>query len=215
MLYFYILDRAEFLDTTCPALSHSWRQRTFAPCRDLCRDLVPRAREFFPGSEHGQHHLLVEQVARGLAFDRRFWQHLVGEVLMYSAVEVPRLETAAETLCCLLAPGNFRDGVMARANLAPIQQAHFGTRDLVFGGGHYRPDAAGWNDAGDVARLAGYLVAQAPDQWTIAGLESLDLGDDAEREAELDYARHWFEPLCDMYREARDGERIVVCEDLS
>ncbi|MBM4070464.1 MAG: hypothetical protein FJ271_16140 [Planctomycetes bacterium] len=214
MLYFFILDGPEFLETIGPALAQSWQRRSFEPCRELCAALVPRAKGFFPGSEHGQHQLLVEQVGRGLTFDRRFWQPLVGEVLMYSAIAVPRLETAAETLCCLLAPEHFRDRVTARARLAAIQQAHFGSRDLVFGGGHYRPESAGWNDTDEVARLADYLAAQTPEQWTSAGLASLEVYDDSEREAELDYARHWFLPLCDMYRDARDAGQIIVCEDL-
>lgn len=214
MLYFYILDRAEFLDVARLALSLSWQRRSFEPCRDLCRELAPRARGFFPGSDLAQHPLLMEQVANGLAFDRRFWQHLVGEVLMYSAVEVPRLETAAETLCSLLAPEHFRDGVTERGRLAPIQQAHHGSRDLVFGGGTYRPDFAGWNDADDVDRLANYLAEQSPEQWTVSALLN-ELGGDAEREAELEYARHWFEPLRDMYHEARAAGRVIVCEDLS
>lgn len=216
MLYFYILDQAEFLHGIRPALSLSWQRRSFEPCRDLCRDLTPRARAFFPGSEHRQQQCLLEQVAEGLAFDRRFWQSLVGEVLMYSAVDVPRLETAAETLCCLLAPAHFGNGVGTHDCLTPIQQAHFGSRDLVFGGGHYRPDSAGWNDAEDVARLDRYLAAQSPAQWSATSLERLgELGDNAARAAELDYVRHCFASLCDMYREARASGRIVVSEELS
>lgn len=215
MIYFYVLDSRSFFESIRPALSASWQQRSFLPCRELCRSLVLRAKDFFAGHQLSSEEPLLRKVARGLAFDRRFWHHLVGEVLMFSAALVPEIQTAPETLCCLLAPDMFREGACTRARFAPIQQAHFGSRDLVFGGSYYRPEFAGWHDPDDVVRLHDYLSAQKPDQWTTADLEMMPgLCSDAERAEELAYAREWFGPLCGLYRGACDRNQIIVCEVL-
>ncbi|HKI34715.1 MAG TPA: hypothetical protein VKA46_22855, partial [Gemmataceae bacterium] len=111
-----------------------------------------------------------------------------------------------DILCGLLAPG--QDG-------APIRQAHFGSHDLVFGGGFYRPDAAGCNEAADVARLAEYLAAIDPNRWTVADLDGLrEFDDDADRADELEFAREVFSSLGELYRGARDAGQVVICEVL-
>lgn len=215
MLYFYLLDQVEFLEIIRPALSTSWQRRSFLPCREICQKLISRVTAFVPGHHLAGDEPLLLQVVHEINFDRRLWHHLVGEVLMYSAVEVPRIETAADTLCCLLAPDRIREEFTTRDRFAPIQQAHFGTRDLVFGDGYYRPDFAGWNDPDDVARLRDYFAAQDPSQWNIATLEPLPhLASDAERTEELEYAREWFAPLGDLYRKACSARQIIVCEVL-
>lgn len=213
MLYYYLLDSRCFADCIQPALCLSWQQRSFAPCRQLCRELLAGIKNFFPA---GDQNPLFCQVADGLAFDRRLWHHLVGELLMYSATEVPPLETPAEALCCLLAPKRSPDSVSTRQHFAPIEQVLYGSRDLVFGGAFYRPDFAGWNNAGDVSRLSEYLAAQDPNEWQATPLESMrDLVNDSERAAELNYARQWFEPLRDLYRMASDANHVIVCEVLA
>src|SRR5262249_51214591 len=145
-------------------------------------------------------------------FDRDVWRALVGEVLLFGAAEVPEIQTATETLCCLLAPDRYRNGPAPRECLAPIEQAHFGSRDLVFGGGWYRPDHAGWNDLGDVARLAQYLGPIQPARWTVADLTGLRDVEATDLAEELDYAREWFEPLRAMYHQATAAAQIMVCE---
>jgi hypothetical protein len=59
-------------------------------------------------------------------------------------------QTNAETLCCLLAPEQYRSGTVLREQLVPIQQVLRGSRDLTFGSTVYRPEQAGYNDAADV-----------------------------------------------------------------
>src|SRR5262249_9087900 len=140
---------------------------------------------------------------------------LVGEVLLYSAAEVPELQTVPDTLCCLLAPERYQEGEVPRERFAAIQQAHFGTRDLVLGGAYYRPEQAGWNDRADVLRLADYLAAVDPDRWRSPELLALpDVPDLEEAEEELLLARERFALLREMYQRAALAGQIVICEML-
>jgi hypothetical protein len=214
-LYFFLLDADPFHRRIVPALSAAWSLRSFEPCRPLCESLAPAVRSFQERYHTGTEEPLIGRVSHGLSFDRGFWRLLVGEVLLYAAAEVPEIQTAPETLCCLLAPGRCAEGLVPRAQFAPIQQAHFGTRDLVFGSGFYRPEQAGYNDVDDAVRLADYLQSVDPGRWTLAGLSDLrDVADEEERAEELEFARDWFPSLRDLYVRARQRSQIVVCEVL-
>jgi hypothetical protein len=141
-------------------------------------------------------------VAGGLPFDRTFWQHLVGEVLWYGAVDIPQLQTAEPAWTCLVkSPGT-------------IVQAHHGSRDLVFGAGFYRPDAAGWNDVEDVQRLAARLARVDVNTWQPEELAALNEVAADERAEELADAQAWFPDFASFYRQAAEAGRIVVCESL-
>src|SRR6516165_1995121 len=131
--YFLLLDAADFEGRVRPALAESWRRRSFVPCRELCRSLLPAASAYRQRYHTGDTEPLLARVADGLAFDRTFWRALVGEVLLFTAAEIPEFQVNAETLYCLLAPDNYRLEVGERERLAPIQQAHCGSRDLTFG----------------------------------------------------------------------------------
>ncbi len=171
--------------------------------RPLCAELAAAAVAFAERYHTGPDEPLLAQVVRGLPFDRDFWRLLVGEVLLYGADSVPEILTAPDTLGCLL------------GHSAPIRQANFGTRDLVFGGGFYRPDAAGYNDTADVARLADYLTAIDATRWTADDLAGLrEFNDDAERADELEFAREALSALGGLYRAARAAGQVVVCEVL-
>ncbi len=123
--------------------------------------------------------------------------------------------SARKTLCCLLAPERYRDRSGGREQFVPIEQVHFGARDLLFGGGFYRPEHAGYNCGDDVARLAAYLHALDPQQWTVAQLAGLDgVTDEEDRADELAFVREWFPALRDLYERARAGGFVVVCEIL-
>jgi len=212
--YFYVLDYAVFHARTRPALAAARQARSFSPCQSLCADLLPAMRGFRERF-HLDEEMLIAQVARGLSFDRDRWRLLVGEMLLVSAVEIPEIETAPETWTWLLAPEQRGSSPPARADFAPIQQALFGSRDLTFGLAVYRPDHAGWNDDGDVRRLASYLASVDVQQWTandLAGLESL--ADDEDRAEELEYAREWLADLVDLYHLAAERGNIIVCEVL-
>jgi hypothetical protein len=207
-LYFLLHDAARFHVEIRPALAATWRRRSFEPCRPLCAALAPAAVAFAERYHTGHDEPLLAQVARGgVPFDRDFWRLLVGEVLLYGAASVPEVVTAPDTLGHLLARG--------QDDAAPIRQTHFGSRALVFGGGFYRPDAAGYNDTADVARLANYLASIDSSRWTVADLAGLrEFADDDERADELAFAREVLVPLVELYRAARDAGQLVVCEVL-
>jgi hypothetical protein len=205
--YFLLLDAASFENRIRPAMAAAWRQRDFDPCRSLCTDLLPSARAYAERYHVGGDEPLLSRVAADLPFDRTCWRGLVAEILLYTAVEIPEFQTCEETLCLLLTPD--RTGVEERSQLAPIQQAHRGTRDLTFGAAVYRPEHAGYNNAADVARLADYLAAVRPDQWTPADLAGLP-----DAEEELEYTREWFPALAEMFQRARERGCVLVHESI-
>jgi len=213
--YFLCLDAEMFTERIRPALAAIWRQRSFEPCRPLCTELLPAAQDYTRRYHTGDEETLLAQVLRGVPFDRAYWRLLVGEVLLFAAVEIPEFPSNAETLCCLLAPEQHRSGTTPRERFAPIQQILCGSRDLTFGAAVYRPEQAGYNDAGDVARLAAYLAAINPEDWTIEHLQNLpDMTDDDERADELAFVREWFPVLVDLYRRTQAQRRVLVIESI-
>ncbi len=213
--YFLLLDAANFEGRVRPALAESWRRRSFVHCRALCQALLPAAAEYRKRYHTGDVEPLLGRVAAGLSFDRTFWRFLVGEELLFTAVEIPEFQVNEDTLCCLLAPDHYRHSVVERERLAPIQQAHRGARDLTFGAAVYRPEHAGYNNPADVARLADYLGSVRPENWTVADLAGLrGAPDEEERADELAFAREWFPALVDLYRRARPNGQVVVHESI-
>jgi hypothetical protein len=210
--YFLLLDATTFHATIVPALAMSWRRRSFAPCTAVCEHLLPAAAAFAERFHTGSDEPLLAQVLRGLPFDRDLWRVLVSELLWYSATDIPTVRTAPDLLCCLLAPKRYREGTLPRERFAPIQQAHFGSRDLVFGGAFYRPDDAGYNDAEDVRRLAAYLAAVNPTAWSIEDLRGLPELDEEECADELEFARQRFAELHEVYAQAASAGQVIVCE---
>src|SRR5262249_3264739 len=87
--YFLVLDAATFEGRARPALAAAWRARSFVPCRDLCAALTPSAHSYAERYHTGAGEPLLCQVFRGLPFDRGNWRTLVGEVLLFSALEIP------------------------------------------------------------------------------------------------------------------------------
>jgi hypothetical protein len=213
--YFLCLDAEMFTGRIRPALAAAWRQRSFEPCRSLCTDLLPAAQEYTQRYHTGEEETLVSRVVHGLPFDRAYWRLLAGEILLFAAVEIPEFPSNAETLCCLLAPEQYRRGSVPREEFAPIQQALYGNRDLTFGSAVYRPDAAGFNAAADVSRLAAYLAALQPERWTVADLVALrDAADDEDRADELAFVREWFPMLVELYQRTHARGRVLVIESI-
>jgi hypothetical protein len=214
-LYFLVHDAARFHHVLRPALAAARQGRDFAPCRPLCKELLAAAHDFLPDEARGTEPTFLRLVAEGLTFDRDLWRSLVGEVLLYAAVELPEIQTAAGALSCLASLGPLPDPPTSRPCENWVQQVHFGARDLTFGGVFYRPEAAGWNDTHDVARLSEHLRALEPDHWRADALRPLtDLSDDEDRADELAFVRDWLPPLRDMYDRARAGGQVVICEKL-
>src|ERR1700681_2443168 len=100
ILYFFVLELALFRDVLGPSLTRGYRQKSFALCQDLCQLLLARN----PGIPKDA---LIRAVLVGLPFDRTLWHGLIGECLIHGAVDIPRLQTAPETVCCLLAPDHY------------------------------------------------------------------------------------------------------------
>jgi hypothetical protein len=213
-LYFLLLDAEAFHERLVPPLAAAWRQRSFQPCRPLADWLAPACAALRDGFLAPTSEPLLVAVARGVPFDRHTWRLLAGEALLVAAAEMPEIQTAPEALRCLLAPGTFDKPQRHRDCYTPIEQAHFGSRDLTFGGAIYRPDHAGYNDLPDVTRLADYLSGVDAAGWQVEALERLQELDEEERAEELDFAREWFGPLRDLYRRAAEQKQIVVCEML-
>ena len=215
-LYFMLLDAARFEAEIRPALAASWHARSFEPCRPLAQHIVQHARDLLHHEAASSEEPLLAKVARGLGFRRDLWAPVVGEVLLFGSAELPELAVTPETLCCLLAPTAYAMENLTRVQYPAILQAHFGTRDLAFGGKVYRPEHAGLNDRGDVARLADYLAAIDPQTWSRADLVShRTCRDDDERDEELADARSWFPGLCDLYQRAKAHCHVVVTEVLN
>ena len=90
-IYFLVLDADLFHRLITPALAASWRQRSFGPCHDLCVLLLPTVLDWRDRYPTGGGEPLPARVVEGLPFDRDLWRLLVGEVLLYAAVEVPEV----------------------------------------------------------------------------------------------------------------------------
>jgi hypothetical protein len=214
-LYFLLLDAVRFQEQIRPPLADAWKQRSFSPSRPLCQDLLPAAEAFRDRYCLGPQELLLTAVLRGLPFDRNLWRGLVGEVLWFAAESIPEIATDPETLTGLLAPGWRENEAARREQWTPIEQVHRGSRDLVFGGRCYRPEAVGYNNRGDVVRLAEYLGALDWSRWRAAELAGLTgLSDPAEAAVELAFAQDCVAALHRMYREAVEKGQVIVCEDL-
>lgn len=213
--YFLCLNAETFLESIRPVFAASWRLRSFEPCRSLCHQFLPAARDYTERYHLGEEETLVARVAAGLSFDRAVWRLLVGEMLLFAAVEIPEFQSNAETLRCLLAPEQYRGEAMLREQFTPIQQVLRGSRDVTFGVAIYRPEQAGYNDPEDVARLAAYLAAVQPQRWTVDDLWALpDIQDDDERADELAFVREWFPVLVDLYQHARSEQHVLVIESI-
>jgi hypothetical protein len=213
--YFFILDAAQFDGRVRPALAGAWRSRHFEPVRGLCAELLPAARAYAERYHTRATEPLLTNIAAGtVPFDRDVWRSLVAEVLLFGALEIPEFPVNAETLTCLLAPGQYREPVHDRALFPPVTQALEGTRDLTFGAAVYRPEDAGYNNAADVKRLADYLAAVRTEAWTAADLAGLRELPEEDHGEELAYVRECFPALAEMYRRAADDGRAIVHESI-
>jgi hypothetical protein len=210
--YFLVHDPTFLDDRARPALAAAWHQRSFEPCRGLCAELAPAALDYTRRYHVSLEATLVGEVVHGLAFDRPCWRALVGEVLLFAALDIPEFPTNAETLFQLLAPGASEGTDRARA--APIVQALRGSRYLTFGRGVYRPEHAGLNSVADVARLADYLGQLAPETWSVNDLAGLAGVAEEDRAEELELVREWFPELTGLYRRCRDEGRAIVIEGI-
>src|SRR4051812_10710458 len=115
--YFLVHDRA-VLEQFRPALAAAWRERSFAPCRDLCRAWSSAARDYAGRYHVRPDDILLFEVENGLPFDRAFWRTLVGELLLFAARDIPEFPTSLDTLTHLLASGTAVEA-LSRPQLPP------------------------------------------------------------------------------------------------
>jgi hypothetical protein len=212
--YFLVHDRTVFEQHLRPALAAAWRQRSFAPCLALCRQWAPAARDYAARYHVPAEDVLLLHAAEGLPFDRAFWRSLVGEFLLFAARDIPEFPTRLDTLGYLLAGAPADRPALPRQSLPAIHQALLGSRDLAFGAALYRPEQAGYNNAADVARLAGYLAAVRPDAWSSDLLAAVPGLDEQDRAEELAFAREWFAALSGLYTRAADAGQVIVLESI-
>src|SRR5216683_996054 len=163
--YFLVHDHTVFEHRLRPALAAAWQQRNFAPCLAVCREWTAAARDYAGRYHVNPDGILLFQIEHGLTFDRGLWRTLAGELILFAACEVPEIPRHVDTLLHLLAPSSSQEA--PRSQRPAIHQALYGSRDLVFGQAVYRPEHAGYNDAGDVVRLADYLTSIRAEDWTI------------------------------------------------
>jgi hypothetical protein len=209
LLYFYLLGGSFLRERMRPALTEAWRRRSFTPCRALCDEVVARAARTPPDDS------VMRQAAQRLPFAREFWHALAGELLVYGCEDLPLIQTAPASLCCLLAAEHRGLGDLPRGQFAAIHQVHFGSRDLRFGGAFYRPDRVGINDEGDVARLLLYLEGIDAGGWQEKMLCPMpEFASAEERAEELAFVRDWWPALVEMYRGALTARQVIVCEQL-
>ena len=88
-LYFMPIPCDRFDRQIRPALATSWRQGSFDPCREICKELlVPSvSSRLWVSSEE----TMLAAVLRGVPFDRWTWRSLVGEVLLFCAADLPEI----------------------------------------------------------------------------------------------------------------------------
>lgn len=189
------IDGGLFEERIRPALTAGWRQRSFGPCRELCRELLPRVRLYHERYHIAEGESLLERTADHLTFARPFWYALVGQLCLYAAEETLELPACLDTL----------------AQLAGLwfAEAHNGTRPLTFGLAAYRPERCGFNSRQDVERLNGLLAALDPQSWSISMLASVEA---EERADELAFAQGCCLTLRDHFRHAREAGRVIVHE---
>jgi hypothetical protein len=211
--YFLVHDRSVFEESLRPALAAAWQQRSFAPCLAVGREWLAAAHDYVRRYHVQPAGIVLMQLEQGLLFDRNLWRALAGELILFAACEAPEIPRHVNSLRTLLAPSASED--VPRSDRPAIHQALDGSRDLSFGSALYRPLYTGYNNTGDVARLADYLASIRPEEWSIANLPALaGLETEEERTEEVAFAREWLAVLAALYRRSADAGRVIVLENI-
>jgi len=186
-------------------------QQSFAPCIPLCQSLAPAAVRFHERYHLGNDRPLLCRLHEPTTFSPVVWRLLVGEMIIFGAADIPELLQAPELLCHLTSESPCSFDPLRRAEFAPIQQAHLGTRDLCFGSIPFRPSYVGWNAQEDVDRLADYLAKLQSTAWSPSMLAHRGI-DEGQLADELDYTLMCLSELRDIYRRAATAQHVIVAE---
>jgi hypothetical protein len=214
--YFLVHDPSHLDGQLRSVLGRAWRERSFASCLPFCDNWRNAAQEYARLYHVNLDETVLTHVEQ-LPFDRALWRNLAGELLLFTARELPELSLPVATLTVLLASdhtGAFSPSHASRADFEPIHQCLYGCRDLTFGPAVYRPDHARLNRLDDCARLAEYLATVRPDTWRADELAVLDDLDPADRAEELELAREWFAELAALYARTAASGRCLVVEQI-
>jgi hypothetical protein len=212
-LLLMMVDAEWFHTELRPTLTATWRDQSFAPCRNLCSLLLAAEDQTFSLSSLRREETLLHQIANGMHFDRRYWPTVVWECLFFGALEISDMQLPVDTYCSLLCSSHPSYQNADRQPFTPIEQALFGRRDVTFGNKYFRPLKAGFNDLLDVQELATYLAAQNPAEWRPERLrEMASLSSDADREDELEFAREWFPVFANWYDRAASRGAVVFSD---
>lgn len=212
--YIFVHQRTLFEQHLRPALAEAWALRSFTPCLRINEIVTPLAMEYARRYHVTPDCLLSLRLGGELAFDRSVWRALVGELLTVTAHEIPEFAASLEPLALLLSPGSSGARQFDRASAPPIRQALHGSRDLTMGRVAYRPEHAGFNDAGDVARIADYLASIDSAALSVPDGQSAPGMSDGGQDEELLDAGEALAFLRDLYYRSRDGDRVVIVECL-
>src|SRR5262245_132729 len=102
MRYFMAIPRNWFHERLSRSLRSCWRERSFAPVVEICRELAFSARSFVQLGSEGETSPLTLLVPNGLTFDPNRWRTVAGELMLFGAAELPELETPLDSYSAVL-----------------------------------------------------------------------------------------------------------------
>ena len=194
-LIFYLHDREFLLDRVTPILRECWKKKSFAPGQAFFAELTDHWPEFRDLHHFNQGTPLFAAMNH-LPCDAFFWSSLVGEILLYTALEIPYLEVDSELLLA--------------TNGEPMKEVLFGSRPIQMGR-IYRRDQAGWSLPEDLTRFATFLNEVHPEDWHLPSEFRSDLSEE-DREDDLEMSREWYPNLREMVLKAAEKQQILVSE---
>lgn len=158
---------------------------------------------------------VVEQISRGMRFDRDLWEMALGETLFYGATEVPDTPVSFGSLRFLLGSRAHESLMAARSEWPWIERAVLGSRTFRLGRGVYRSQDAGWNGPAEAALLADKARVVDPASWRSEQLAEFDASlEEEDRADELALAQQALQQLRTLYQRATEFNYVVVCEQI-
>jgi hypothetical protein len=214
--YFLLHDSHFFQECILPAFGRSWQSSSFEPIGSLAPHFRPGIAAFTEKFRMGTDETVLEQIARGMQFDRDVWEMAFGEALFFGAREAPDAPVSFTSLHFLLASQTEAERLLARSEWPWIDRAVLGSRTFRFGRGSYRTQDAGWNSPMEAKLLAAEALGVDSGSWQADQLEKLDATlEEEDRRDELALAQQALQQLRSVYDRAVELESVVVCERIS
>jgi hypothetical protein len=214
--YFLLHDSHFFEERILATFTLSWQSRSFTAVAEMVPLIRPGIASFTDKFRMGTDETVLEQVARGLQFDRDIWEMALGEALFFGAREAPESPISFASLRYLLGAQPEPDPLVGRSEWLWIDRAVLGSRTLRFGRASYRTQNAGWNSPQQVSLLAGEARSVDPAPWHASQLEKFDVTlDDEDRSDELALALQALQQIRSIYDRATEFGHVVVCEAIN